>query len=55
MKEVRVYDVLGKMIVERKNVNSNELTIPTRAISQQTLLINITLTNGQKVTRKMVF
>jgi len=55
MKEVRVYDVLGKLIIERKNVNSNELTIPTRAISQQTLLINITLTNGQKVTRKMVF
>jgi hypothetical protein len=55
MKEVRVYDVLGKLIMERKNVNSNELTIPTRAISQQTLLINITLTNGQKVTRKMIF
>jgi hypothetical protein len=55
MKEVRVYDVLGKLIIERKNVNSNELTIPTRAISQQTLLINITLTNGQKVIRKMVF
>jgi hypothetical protein len=55
MKEVRVYDVLGKLIMERKNVNSNELTVPTRAISQQTLLINITLTNGQKVTRKMIF
>jgi hypothetical protein len=55
MKEVRVYDVLGKLIIERKNVNSNELTIPTRAISQQTLLINITLTNGQKLTRKMIF
>jgi hypothetical protein len=55
MKEVRVHDMLGKLIIELKNVNSNELTLSTRAISQQTLLIYITLTNGQKVKRKMIF
>ncbi len=55
IKNVSVYDVLGKLILERKEVYSNELNLSSPLISQQALLITVTLTNGQKVTRKMVF
>jgi hypothetical protein len=55
IKDLTIYTVLGKVIVDYKNVNNNELNIPKRTIDQQFLLIKITMSNGQSVIRKMIF
>lgn len=53
--KVLVYDLLGRKIYQKSNVNSNELNILTLASSQQTLLVKVTLVTGQTVTRKIIF
>jgi autotransporter-associated beta strand protein len=53
--KVTVFDLLGKEIYQNNKVNSNELTIPNLASSQQILLVKVTLQNGQSVTNKIMY
>ncbi|EAZ94991.1 CHU large protein [Flavobacteria bacterium BAL38] len=53
MELVRVYDLLGRLLVEKKQINSSETKLSTTAINQ-VLLIEITAANGTKVTKKII-
>jgi hypothetical protein len=53
--KVAVYDLLGRQLFQKAKVNSNELIIPNLLSSQQTLLVKVTLQNGQTVTRKIIY
>lgn len=53
--KVSVYDLLGRQLFKKEKVNSNELMIPNLVSSQQTLLVKVSLQNGQTVTKKMVY
>jgi|UPI000484D6B8 hypothetical protein len=53
MEQVRVYDLQGRLLVEKKQINANETKIATTA-SNQVLLLEITATNGMKVTKKII-
>jgi len=53
--KVLVYDLLGRQIYKKEKISSNELTIPNLVSSQQTLLVKVTLQNGQTVTKKIIF
>jgi hypothetical protein len=53
--KVIVYDLLGRQIYKKEKINSNELTIPNLVSSQQTLIIKVSLKNGQTVTKKNVY
>lgn len=53
--KVLVYDLLGRKIYQKSNVNTNELNILNLASSQQTMLAKVTLKNGQTVTKKIIY
>ena len=53
MELVRVYDLLGRLLVEKKQINSSETKLSTTA-TNQVLLIEITAANGTKVTKKII-
>jgi uncharacterized repeat protein (TIGR02543 family) len=53
--KVMVYDLLGRQLFKKEKVNSNELTIANVVSSQQTLLVKVSLQNGQTVTKKIIY
>jgi hypothetical protein len=53
MELVRVYDLQGRLLVEKKQINASETKITTSA-SNQVLLVEITATNGSKITKKII-
>ena len=53
IKSITLYDVLGRQIAFKDNVNSNTVSIPT-AIAQQTIIAKIVLANGITVTKKII-
>ncbi|TRX01891.1 T9SS sorting signal type C domain-containing protein [Flavobacterium gawalongense] len=52
--KVQMYDLSGRLIYQKRNVNTNELAIFNLVQNHQTLLIKIVLQNGQTVTKKIV-
>ena len=53
MEQVRIYDLQGRLLVEKKQINTTETKITTTA-ANQVLLIEITALNGHKVTKKII-
>jgi hypothetical protein len=55
VKNIAVYDVLGRLIFEKKDVNAKEFSIQNVILNQQALIVKVTLTNGQISTRKIIY
>lgn len=55
IKSIQVYDVLGRMLLDRKNVNENKCIIPTLKKENQALIIKVELENNQVITKKLIF
>lgn len=55
MDKVRVYDILGKQIYIKNNINSCEFTIANLVSSKQMLLLKITLQNGETYSKKIMY
>ena len=53
MEQVRVYDLQGRLLVEKKQINATETKITTTA-ANQVLLLEITATTGTKVIKKII-
>ena len=53
MEQVRVYDLQGRLLVEKKQINATDTKITTTA-SNQVLLLEITATTGTKVIKKII-
>ena len=51
--QIRVYDLQGRLLVEKKQINATETKITTSA-SNQVLLLEITATTGTKVIKKII-
>ena len=51
---VRVIDIRGSIVSELKAVNTNTLSIPLTQVANQVLIIQITGTNGQTISKKVV-
>ena len=54
IKDVIVYDVLGRQLFEAKGINNNTFLTSNISMSQQALIVKITLENGMIVTRKII-
>lgn len=54
MSSVIVYDILGRELVNKNNINANDITLPNVSAVNQALIVKITLENGQVVTRKII-
>ncbi len=55
IQDVTIFDVAGKLLYSKKKAGTSELLISNLQSSNQVLLIDITLENGYKTTRKIVF
>ena len=55
IKSIAIYDVLGREVFAKNNVNAMEFLAKDLNLSQQALLVKITLTNGQAVVKKIVY
>ena len=55
IKEIVVFDVLGRTLVANDNINQKELVISDVIQSQQALIVKVELKNGKKVTKKIIF
>ena len=55
IKSIIIHDILGRIISNKKNVNSNEISFGNIQKSNTTLLLRIELDNGSFVTKKVIF
>lgn len=55
IKEIMVYDVLGKLLFKNTKVNANEFTIATLQPTKSTLIVKVTLENGTIVSKKVIY
>jgi hypothetical protein len=55
IKSITIYDVLGRELYTKDNVNAMEFFVNGIAISQQALIVKMTLANGLTVTKKIVY
>jgi hypothetical protein len=53
--KVAIYDLLGKQIYLKENIDGNELSIANIVSSHQTLVVKTTLQNGTTITNKIVY
>lgn len=54
LNEVTVYDVLGREIIKKTNISSNDLILNNITATNQALIVKIKLENGEVVTRKVI-
>ena len=54
MSSAIVYDILGRELARKNNVNANVITFLNVSALNQALIIKIKLENGQVVTRKII-
>ena len=55
IKEVTVFDVLGRNLYHNTNVNEKAIAISTLQATSQALFVKVTLTTGETFTKKMIF
>jgi hypothetical protein len=54
MSSVSVYDILGRELINKSDINANDLILLNVSNVNQALIVKITLENGQIVTRKII-
>lgn len=54
IQKAAVYDLLGREIFSRENVNDKELSIDEISARQQAVLVKLTLANGQQISKKVL-
>lgn len=55
IKEVMVYDVLGRIIAEKKNIGNNSTEMNNVRPTKSALVVKVTLENGQVITKKVIY
>lgn len=53
--KVTIYDLLGRQIYQKNDLNSNELSIADLGVSHQVLVVKTTLQNGKIVSDKIIY
>lgn len=51
---VEVYDILGKLVYEKRNIGADEFSTSTLATVQQVLVVKVKLEGGQAVSKKIM-
>ncbi len=55
IQSVAVYDVLGRLVAEKKNVNTTSTVINNVTISKSAYIVKVVLENGVEVSKKIIF
>lgn len=54
-KAFNIHNVLGQLLVNQKNVNADTFEINTLQKNKAPLIIQVTLENGKKIAKKLIF
>ena len=52
---IAVFDMLGRSVYNKININSKNFAIDNILLQQQTLIVRVTLENGSIITNKIVY
>ena len=52
---IMIFDLLGRMIYENKNVNAMHFSLSEITANQQALIVKVQLENGAKVDKKIIY
>jgi hypothetical protein len=52
--KVAIYDIRGRLLLTKTNINASTVTLNNVATANQVLIVKITNTNNQTVTKKVV-
>lgn len=55
IQSIQIHNVLGQLLVNQKNVNADTFEINTLQKNKAPLIIQVTLENGKKVSKKLIF
>lgn len=55
IQNIQIHNVLGQLLVNEKNVNSETFEINTLQKNKAPLIIQVTLKNGKKVSKKLIY
>ena len=55
IQSVAVYDVLGRLVAEKKNVNATSTVINNVTISKSAYIVKVVLENGAEVSKKIIY
>ena len=55
MDSVKIFDIRGRLITIKKDINSNEAVIANLNAEEQVLLVQITSKDNRVVTKKIVY
>ena len=55
LKNVKIYDIAGRLIVSRDNINAAQTVFTNLPTTQQVVLVEVTSETGVKVTKKVVY
>ena len=55
IKDIKIYDILGKTLYNKEKVNNNEITITELRPTSAMLIVKVVLDNGSEVTKKVIF
>lgn len=53
--KVSIYDIFGRKVFEKEAINANSFNASDIVLNQQTLIVKVTLANGQIVTKKIIY
>ena len=55
IQSVTIHNVLGQLLVNELNVNSDKLEIKSLQKNKAPLIVQVTLENGKKIVKKLIF
>lgn len=55
MKSVKIYDVQGRLVIEKNDINSQSATLQKVGLANQVLMVQITSVDGVVVSKKIIF
>ncbi|WP_395060522.1 choice-of-anchor D domain-containing protein [Flavobacterium sp.] len=55
IKDYVVYNVIGQTLISKNDINANNSVVSSIMKNNQTLVVKVTLTNGQTVIKKIIF
>lgn len=54
LNNVKVFDMRGRIVAEKSDVNASSVSIPLEGVANQVLIVQITSTDGQTTSKKVV-
>ncbi|MFV8379899.1 T9SS sorting signal type C domain-containing protein, partial [Flavobacterium sp. LB3R33] len=55
IKRITVFDLLGRKVFDKEAINSNEFSISNSTLNKQIVIVKVILTNGNVISKKVIY